>query len=47
VRPGTGRPGYGSEPPIRNLDLASTVTTLLGYPAVPGGLAGVRPLSVS
>jgi predicted AlkP superfamily pyrophosphatase or phosphodiesterase len=47
VRPGDGRPGYGSRPPIRNLDLASMVTTLLGYPAVPGGLTGVTPLRAS
>ena len=47
VRPGTGRPGYGSQPPIRNLDLASLVTTLLGYPPVPDGLQGVTPLEVS
>ena len=47
VDPGTGRPGYGPRPPIRNLDLASLATTLLGYPAVPGGVAGTAPLGVS
>lgn len=46
VRPHYGRPGYDS-PPVRNLDLASLVTTLLGYPTVPGSLPGVAPLQVS
>jgi hypothetical protein len=47
VDPGTGRPGYGANPPIRNTDLASVVTTLLGHPAVPGGLLpGTQPLRV-
>ena len=46
VSPGTGRPGYAARPPVRNLDLASLVTTLLGYPAVPGSLP-VAPLEVS
>ena len=46
VSPGTGRPGYAARPPVRNLDLASLVTTLLGYPAVPGALP-VAPLQVS
>jgi predicted AlkP superfamily pyrophosphatase or phosphodiesterase len=41
VEPGTSRPGYGSRPPIRNLDLADLVTTLLGYPPVPGGISGL------
>ena len=45
--PGTGRPGYDIRQPIRNLDLASLATTLLGYPAVPGGVAGTTPLEVS
>lgn len=47
VDPGTGRPGYGAYPPVRNLDLASLVTTLLGYPAVPGAVPGTSPLQVS
>ena len=46
VSPGTGRPGYAARPPVRNLDLATLVTTLLGYPAVPGALP-VAPLEVS
>lgn len=46
VSPGTGRPGYAARPPVRNLDLASLVTRLLGYPAVPGSLP-VAPLQVS
>lgn len=45
VSPGTGRPDYAARPPVRNLDLASLVTTLLGYPAVPGALP-VAPLVV-
>ena len=47
VDPGTGRPGYDTRPPIRNLDLASLVTTLLGYPPVPGQVPGTSPLVVS
>jgi predicted AlkP superfamily pyrophosphatase or phosphodiesterase len=47
VEPGAGRPGYDSAPPIRNTDVASLVTTLLGYRAVPGGLLpGTEPLHV-
>ncbi|HET6563574.1 MAG TPA: alkaline phosphatase family protein [Marmoricola sp.] len=47
VDPGTGRPGYHLDPPIRNTDLASLVTTLLGHRAVPGGvLPGTQPLLV-
>jgi Type I phosphodiesterase / nucleotide pyrophosphatase len=47
VEPLAGRPGYDSEPPIRNTDLASLVTTLLGHRAVPGGLLpGTQPLLV-
>ena len=38
VYPRADRPGYDGEPPIRNTDLASLVTTLLGHRAVPGGL---------
>jgi hypothetical protein len=45
--PGTGRPGYATRQPIRNLDLASLATTLLGYPAVPGAVEGTTPLKVS
>ena len=46
--PGTGRPHYRDAPPIRNTDLASLVTTLLGHRAVPGGqLRGTTPLSLS
>ncbi len=37
VNPGVGGPGY-RRPPIRNTDVASLATGLLGYPAVPGGL---------
>ncbi len=46
VRPKTGRPGY-ARPPVRNLDVANVVTSLLGAPRVPGSLAGTTPLSVS
>ena len=47
VEPHADRPGYKSEPPIRNTDLASLVTTLLGHRAVPGGLLpGTEPLRV-
>jgi predicted AlkP superfamily pyrophosphatase or phosphodiesterase len=47
VDPGTGRPGYRADQPIRNTDLASVVTTLLGHPAVPGGLLpGTLPILV-
>ena len=47
VEPRADRPGYKSEPPIRNTDLASLVTTLLGHRAVPGGLLpGTEPLRV-
>lgn len=46
-RPGTARPSYDGPQPVRNLDLASLVTTLLGLPAVPGGvLPGTTPLEV-
>jgi hypothetical protein len=48
VEPRADRPGYKGRPPIRNTDLASLVTTLLGHRAVPGGLLpGTRPLRVS
>ncbi len=41
------RTAYGGAPPIRNLDLASLATSLLGYGPVPGGLLpGTRPLEV-
>ncbi len=47
VEPLATRPGYRSEPPIRNADLASVVTTVLGHGAVPGGqLPGTSPLRV-
>jgi predicted AlkP superfamily pyrophosphatase or phosphodiesterase len=47
VEPRANRPGYRAEPPIRNTDLASLVTTLLGHRAVPGGLLpGTEPLRV-
>jgi hypothetical protein len=47
TRPGQGRPGYRVEQPIRNTDVASLVTTLLGLPDVPGGLLpGTHPLHV-
>ena len=47
VEPRANRPGYDEEPPIRNTDLASLVTTLLGHRAVPGGLLpGTEPLRV-
>ena len=47
VDPGTLRPRYRTNPPIRNTDLASLVTTLLGHRAVPGGLLpGTEPLRV-
>jgi hypothetical protein len=47
VDPVANRPGYDSQPPIRNTDLASLVTTLLGHRAVPGGLLpGTQPLRV-
>jgi hypothetical protein len=47
VEPRTDRPGYDVAPPIRNTDLASLVTTLLGHRAVPGGLLpGTEPLLV-
>jgi predicted AlkP superfamily pyrophosphatase or phosphodiesterase len=47
ISPGVGRPGYG-RPPIRNLDVASLATTLLGFPPVPGGLLpGTSALRVS
>ncbi len=47
VEPGANRPGYEGRPPIRNTDLASLVTTLLGHRAVPGGLLpGTEPLRV-
>ena len=40
VDPGTSQPEYSSgTPPVRNLDMASLVTTYLGYGQVPGGLA--------
>lgn len=46
--PGKRRPAYADPPPIRNTDLASLATTLLGFPAVPGGLLpGTTPLEVS
>ena len=46
--PGQGRPAYGDAPPIRNTDVASLVTTLLGLPKVKGGqLRGTTPLEVS
>jgi hypothetical protein len=47
VRPGRGRPGY-RRPPIRNIDLASLVTRLLGHGRVPGGvLPRTTPLEVA
>lgn len=47
VAPRSDRPGYAEDPPIRNTDLASVVTTLLGHRAVPGGLLpGTEPLRV-
>ncbi len=46
-RPGAGRPGYSGPQPVRNLDLADLVESLLGLPAVPGGVAGTRTLRVS
>jgi hypothetical protein len=46
-RPGTGRPRYSGPQPVRNLDLADLAERLLGLPAVPGGVAGTRPLRVS
>ena len=40
VDPGTSQPDYFVDPPaVRNLDLASLVTTYLGYGQVPGGTA--------
>lgn len=40
VDPGTTQPDYfAGEPPVRNLDLASLVTTHLGYGQVTGGTA--------
>jgi hypothetical protein len=40
VDPGTTQPDYfDGLPPVRNLDLASLVTTYLGHGKVPGGLA--------
>lgn len=40
VEPGTERPDYfDGRPPVRNLDLASLVTTYLGHGQVPGGTA--------
>ncbi len=48
VEPRSDRPGYFGQPPIRNTDLASLVTTLLGHRAVPGGLLpGTQPLRVN
>jgi predicted AlkP superfamily pyrophosphatase or phosphodiesterase len=48
TNPRERRPHYRAAPPIRNTDLASLVTTLLGQGAVPGGrLPGTRPLHVS
>lgn len=48
TRPRHGRPRYRDAPPIRNTDVASLVTTLLGHPAVPGGLLrGTTPLELS
>lgn len=46
VDPGTSQPSYFSgTPPVRNLDLASLVTTYFGYGQVPGGTApGTEPL---
>lgn len=44
--PGDGRPGYRDAPPVRNTDVASLVTTLLGMPRVPGRLPGTTPLEV-
>jgi hypothetical protein len=48
VDPGTSQPGYfENTPPVRNLDLASLVTTYLGYGQVKGGLAPfTEPLEV-
>lgn len=47
VDPGTAQPAYSSgAPPVRNLDLASLVTTYLGMGPVPGGVApGTDPLA--
>ena len=40
VDPGSGQPDYFSgDPPVRNLDVASLVTTYLGLGQVPGGTA--------
>jgi hypothetical protein len=40
VHPGTSQPDYDDgAPPVRNLDLASLVTTYLGLGRVPGGTA--------
>lgn len=48
THPGDGRPAYRDAPPIRNTDVASLVTTLLGLPKVKGGqLRGTTPLEVS
>ena len=40
--PGTGRPSYDGAQPVRNGDVASLATRLLGVPPVPGSVFGVR-----
>lgn len=45
--PGSARPSYDGEQPVRNGDLASLATRLLGLPPVPGSVFGVEdPLDV-
>ncbi len=45
--PGTSRPSYAGKQPIRNLDVAGLVTSLLGLSSVPGQLPRMEPLKVS
>ena len=46
-RPGTTRPSYDGEQPVRNGEVANVVTGLLGLPDVPGSTLNRRDLLVS